>query len=110
MLGHQPRAELEQRLTVTVVQLVEDRSARGCGQGMEDVRHLRTIGKRLLACQVATITSRRRGPWTPSTRSSSMSEVADGPDTKVIGASWPRTANASGTDGTMSSARTMQTW
>ena len=26
-----------------------------------------------------------RGPWTPSTRSSSMSEVADGPETNVIG-------------------------
>ena len=31
-------------------------------------------------------TIRLRGPWTPSTRSSSMSEVADGPETSVIGA------------------------
>ena len=26
-----------------------------------------------------------RGPWTPSTRSSSMSEVADGPEMSVVG-------------------------
>jgi DeoR/GlpR family transcriptional regulator of sugar metabolism len=51
VLDHQPRAELEERLTVTVVQLVEDRSARGCGEGVEDVRHDRTIGKSVLACQ-----------------------------------------------------------
>ena len=30
-------------------------------------------------------TSRVRGPWTPSTRFSSMSEVAEGPEIKVIG-------------------------
>ena len=41
-------------------------------------RHARGAG-------ATTITSRRRGPCTPSTRSSSMSEVADGPDTSVIG-------------------------
>ena len=41
-------------------------------------RHARGAG-------ATTSTSRRRGPWTPSTRSSSMSEVADGPETSVIG-------------------------
>ena len=33
----------------------------------------------------ATITTSRRGPWTPSTRFSSMSLVADGPETSTIG-------------------------
>ena len=43
----------------------------------------------------------RARPWTPSTRSSSMSEVALGPETKVSGAASPRrrsAATASGTD------------
>ena len=39
-----------------------------------------------------------RGPWTPSTRSSSMSEVALGPETSVIGRP-SRAASASGCDG-----------
>ena len=34
-----------------------------------------------------TRTSSVRGPWTPSTRDNSMSEVADGPETKVTGRS-----------------------
>ena len=60
-------------------------------------RHARGAG-------ATTSTSRRRGPCTPSTRSSSMSEVADGPETSVIGrpcARRPRAsaATASGTDG-----------
>src|SRR3954453_2611834 len=44
-------------------------------------------------------TTRLRGPWTPSTRFSSMSDVADGPETNVSGRrSRPRsTANAHGT-------------
>ena len=37
--------------------------------------------------ELTTTTSRTRGPCTPSTRSSSMSEVADGPETNVIGCS-----------------------
>ena len=45
--------------------------------------------------------SSRRGPWTPSTRSSSMSDVADGPETNVIGraarAARRQAAHASGT-------------
>ena len=45
MLHRQPRAELEERLTVAVSELVEDRPARGRGESMEDVRHLQTIGK-----------------------------------------------------------------
>ena len=55
-----------------------------------------------------------RGPCTPSTRSSSMSEVADGPETNVIGrpaaAASARCATASGTDATIVAASTMQTW
>src|SRR3954447_19424512 len=34
---------------------------------------------------MTTKTSSVRGPWTPSTRSSSMSDVAEGPETNVIG-------------------------
>jgi hypothetical protein len=41
----EPRAELEQRLAVAIGQRVEDRSPRGRGQGVEDVRDGRTIGK-----------------------------------------------------------------
>ncbi len=43
----------------------------------------------------AITTTSWRGPWTPSTRDSSMSEVADGPETKVTGARRSRTAGAS---------------
>ena len=57
-----------------------------------------------------TKTSSVRGPCTPSTRSSSMSEVADGPDTNVIGrpsaAASASAAIASGTVATMSAAST----
>ena len=35
--------------------------------------------------QPTSTTTSRRGPWTPSTRSSPMSDVADGPDTSTIG-------------------------
>jgi 4-amino-4-deoxy-L-arabinose transferase-like glycosyltransferase len=60
----------------------------------------------LLAALALTMkTSSRRGPWTPSTRSSSMSDVADGPETSVIGrpaeAAPARRATASGTDATI---------
>ena len=48
--------------------------------------------------QATTSTSSLRGPWTPSTRSSSMSEVADGPETSVIGRP-ARAASASRCDG-----------
>ena len=51
-----------------------------------------------------TNTSSVRGPCTPSTRSSSISDVADGPDTSVIGrpsaAAAASAATASGTDAT----------
>ena len=33
----------------------------------------------------ASTMTRRRGPWTPSTRSNPMSDVADGPETRTIG-------------------------
>lgn len=59
-------------------------------------------------------TSRLRGPWTPSTRLSSMSEVADGPDTKVIGrrsrAAASSAAIASGTVPTIWEASTTHRW
>src|SRR5690606_39766618 len=55
-------------------------------------------------------TSSRRGPCTPSTRSSSMSLVADGPEIQVSGRAGERAAIASGTPGTIRPARTTQTW
>ena len=39
VLDRQARADLKQRLPVPVGQLVEDRAARGVGQGLEDVTH-----------------------------------------------------------------------
>jgi hypothetical protein len=42
-------AELEQRLSVSFVELVEDRTACGIGECLEDVSHNATIGKRRLA-------------------------------------------------------------
>src|SRR5208337_1558630 len=59
---------------------------------------------------VTRSTSRVRGPWTPSTRLSSMSEVAEGPEMNVIGrvvspAAMCRPATASGTSPTTWSSR-----
>ena len=55
-----------------------------------------------------------RGPWTPSTRSSSMSDVALGPETNVSGrpsaAAGASAAIASGTEAWMRAASTRQTW
>src|SRR5262249_30288223 len=64
------------------------------------------------AGSLATRTTRLRGPCTPSTRLSSMSEVADGPEMNVIGRpSHPRrTASASGRTSTIWRSRTTQTW
>jgi len=39
VLHREPRAELEQRLTVPLMELVEDGAPRGSGQGVEDVDH-----------------------------------------------------------------------
>src|SRR5947207_2194654 len=39
VLDRQTRADLKERLPVPVGQLVEDRAARGVGQGLEDVTH-----------------------------------------------------------------------
>ena len=47
----QPAAQLEERLTVAVGQLVEDGAPGGRGQGVEDVGDADTIGKRTLACK-----------------------------------------------------------
>jgi len=61
-----------------------------------------------------TMTSTRRGPCTPSTRLSSMSEVAEGPEIRVSGcarrAASLRAARPSGKVATMSFARTMHRW
>jgi hypothetical protein len=56
------------------------------------------------------MTSRRRGPWTPSTRSSSMSLVALGPLTMVFGRVPSSLRSALGSRVVMSAARTMQMW
>jgi len=53
MLHGESRAELEERLAVTIGKLVEDRSPGRIGQGLEHVTHDDTIGKALLACQEA---------------------------------------------------------
>ena len=61
----------------------------------------------------STITTSRRGPWTPSTRCSSMSDVAEGPETSTIGrppaASASSCRMSSGTVSTICSSRTTQT-
>jgi hypothetical protein len=110
-----------------------DREAGGDEVGAEDARHFgdaralaaqqrahlaRALvevidplgGHRELSSVSLMITSSVRGPWTPSTRSSSMSEVALGPDTNVSGRAGSRAKIASTTDGTIERASTMQTW
>src|SRR4051812_14083322 len=59
VLHREARAELEQRLPVTLGELVEQGPSRGIGQGLEDVTHASTIGKCLLACQAEAGASRR---------------------------------------------------
>src|SRR3954453_3712866 len=63
VLHGEPRAELEQRLPVALAQLVEDRSARGIGQGLEDVTHGAMICKPLLACQHRRCSLRIKDGW-----------------------------------------------
>jgi hypothetical protein len=65
--------------------------------------------------QPAISTSSVRGPCTPSTLSSSMSEVADGPEIKVMALPSPltafsRPAKASGTRPTICCSRTTHRW
>src|SRR5690606_27746087 len=60
--------------------------------------------------QVLTITSRVRGPCTPSTRFSSMSLVAEGPLIQVSGRDGSSRATASGTPATIWSCRTTHRW
>ena len=74
-----------------------------------------TVGGGIVSAQRSmTNTSSVRGPWTPSTRTSSMSTVADGPDTRVIGrpsaATLASATTLSGTDGTMSTDLTTHRW
>ena len=60
---------------------------------------------------VLMITSRVRGPCTPSTRSSSMSLVAEGPEIQVSGRVGSSRGIACGTEATIcSGARTTQMW
>jgi hypothetical protein len=65
--------------------------------------------------QPAISTSSVRGPCTPSTLSSSMSEVADGPEIKVMALPSPlttlsRPTKASGTRPTICCSRTTHRW
>ncbi len=55
-------------------------------------------------------TSRVRGPCTPSTRSSSMSLVAEGPLIQVSGSDGSNSRTACGTPSTTWSARTTHRW
>jgi hypothetical protein len=55
VLRREPGAELEQRLSVALHELVKDRSPCGIGQCLEDVSHDPTIGKQRLACQRSTV-------------------------------------------------------
>jgi hypothetical protein len=45
VLRAEPGADLEQRLTVAIGELVEDRAPSGIRQRLEDVSHAATIGK-----------------------------------------------------------------
>jgi hypothetical protein len=49
VLGGQPGAELEQRLTVPVQQLVEERTPSRVREGLEHIAHCHRIGKHSLA-------------------------------------------------------------
>ena len=68
----------------------------------------REAGPRSPAYPRTITTSRVRGPWTPSTRSSSMSLVALGPLIQVCGRVPSSRRRASGRMAVMSPARTMQ--
>ena len=87
--------------------------AGGGGRGGADERQQRQRQHRRAGHSTTKITS-LRGPCTPSTRSSSMSEVALGPETSVIGrpsaAAGASAATASGTDAWMRAASTKQMW
>ena len=94
-----------------------DRAGLGADGGRRDARQVSGHPGRARSGQVrerqpgsTTMTSSRRGPWTPSTRWSSMSLVADGPLIQVCGRTGSRRASASGTVPTTCSARTTQTW
>src|SRR6516225_3460873 len=60
--------------------------------------------------QPATRMCRLRGPWTPSTRISSMSLVADGPEISVCGRAGSSRAIASAMSAATWSARTTTRW
>jgi hypothetical protein len=77
-----------------------------CGARATD----RSACSRAGRAQTTSTTTRVRGPCTPSTRDSSMSEVADGPLTQVSGARGSSRRTASGTDSTTWSARTTTRW
>ncbi len=97
--------------------LVDVNAGRWCSRskGAAPMRPRSTTPRRTdrASHQPATITSSWRGPCTPSTRSSSMSEVADGPEIRVRGrrpfrTERPSVSIASGTPNTICSARTTQ--
>src|SRR5262245_64290849 len=51
VLHRQPGTELEQRLSVSFLQFVENGPTRRCGERLKDIGHGTMIGKSLLACQ-----------------------------------------------------------
>lgn len=56
MIHRQPPTQLEERLIITFLQLVEDRATSRVGKRLEHIGHTSTIGKSLLACQKGVFT------------------------------------------------------
>ena len=73
-----------------------------------DDTNLCSHGRELYSGAATMITSSVRGPWTPLTRTISMSTVADGPEMNVSGRVGSSRASASGTELTICSVRTTQ--
>ena len=93
------------------------RSTASCSAGCSATSPPRPSGRRwcrsadrIPASGSTRMTSRVRGPCTPSTRSSSMSLVADGPLIQVSGRSGDKMASASPTRVTTWRADTMHRW
>src|SRR5436309_8196364 len=82
VLDRQTRADLKQRLPVPVGQLVEDRAARGVGQGLEDVTHTpERYASRYLPVNIGSHRIGRRWPEPPvasAVRASALGVVRRG--------------------------------
>jgi hypothetical protein len=65
VLDREPGAELKQRLAVSIVELVENRSPRGRRKRVEDIAQAAIIGKWQLACKWLLAYGRCRTLATP---------------------------------------------